>query len=370
MSQPGPLQVSTRRPSLVSGVVIALLIVVLFPQSSSAKLSRSERSAALDEIEKLEVRLLKADGDIRSATVTVREMESELTALETRLAKAQERLEERRERMSLRLKVMYRLRHRGFLPLLFSAETPHEFLRVARYLWWIIKADDESVGTWRSEVDGHEELARKVATRRVDMLQRAGEVSIQRDEARRLRDERREIVGKLHRSDKRRMKTMLVQRRAKKLDVSLDLRNEAPPTELPVEKATRTAARFERNRGRLPMPSVGSVRKTGRGVDILAPEGRPIRAVAEGQVLKVLHISGFGLVCIIDHGEGWSSVYAHASGYSVRVGETVRSGQEIGTVGQTGSLEGPRLHFQIRKNQEAQDPLRWLLIPAGVSVKR
>jgi murein DD-endopeptidase MepM/ murein hydrolase activator NlpD len=117
------------------------------------------------------------------------------------------------------------------------------------------------------------------------------------------------------------------------------------------------------------MPAVGPVRASGRGIDILAPEGRPIRAVADGQVLKILHISGFGLVCIIDHGSGWSTVYGHASGYAVRVGQTVRSGEEIGTVGQTGSLEGPRLHFQIRKNQDPQKPLKWLMIPPGIDVR-
>jgi septal ring factor EnvC (AmiA/AmiB activator) len=352
--------------SLVLGLLVA---VFLLPAPADAALSRAERRAALDEIERLEVELLKADNDIRSATVTVREMESELTELESRMATAADRLEERKGRMALRLRVMYRLRHRGFLPLLFSAETPHEFLRVARYLWWIIRADDESLGAWRSELDVHRSIQHRVAKERRVMLQRAGLVSLKRDEARRLRDERQGLVGKLHRSDRRYLKTLLVQRRDKRLDVSLDLRREAPPPELRIEQAERTNPLFERSKGRLPMPAVGSVRTSGRGIDILAPEGRPIRAVADGQVLKILHISGFGLVCIIDHGSGWSTVYGHASGYAVRVGQTVRSGEEIGTVGQTGSLEGPRLHFQIRKNQDPQKPLKWLMIPPGIDVR-
>ena len=338
------------------------------PAPAEAGLSRKERRQVLDEIERLEVELLKADDAIRSTTVTVREMESELGELETQLRQAEERLEERKSRMSLRLRMMYRLRHRGFLPLLFSAETPHEFLRVARYLWWIVKADNESMSGWEGQVSNHRELQHRVIAERSNLLERAGRISLERDESRRLRDERKQLVGRLHRSDKRYMKTLLVQRRDKKLDVSLDLRQEKPPPEIPVEKAQRENLRFERSRGRLPMPSVGSVRTSGRGIDILAPEGRPIRAVADGQVLKVLHISGFGLVCIIDHGNGWSTVYGHAASYSVRVGQSVRSGEEIGSVGQTGSLEGPRLHFQIRKNQDPQKPLDWLLIPPGINV--
>jgi septal ring factor EnvC (AmiA/AmiB activator) len=351
---------------LLVGVLTAAFLV---PAPSEAALSRKERRQALDEIERLEVELLKADDDIRSTTVTVREMESALKELEQQLSHSEERLEERRSRMALRLRAMYRLRHRGFLPLLFSAETPHEFLRVARYLWWIIKSDDESMHSWADQVRERKELQSRVVSERSSMLERAGRVSIERDEARRLRDERKGLVGKLQRADKRYMKTLLVRRRDKKLDVSLDLRQEKPPKDLPVERAEQSSLRFERSRGRLPLPAVGSIKVSGRGIDILAPEGRPIRAVADGQVLKVLHISGFGLVCIIDHGSGWSTVYGHAASYSVRVGQTVTSGEEIGAVGQTGSLEGPRLHFQIRKDQDAQKPLRWLLVPPGIDVK-
>jgi septal ring factor EnvC (AmiA/AmiB activator) len=355
------------RAGLLTGLLVAAF---LLPPSPGLGLSRTERRAVLDDIERLEVKLLRADQDIRSATVRVRQMEADLAESEARLGAAEDRLSERKGRLELRLRVMYRLRHRGFLPLLFSADTPHEFLRVARYLWWIIRADEESLDGWRSELTKHRKIQGRINEARSSMLQRAGVVSMQRDEARSLRDERQDLVGNLQSSDRRYMKTLLVQRRDKKLDVSLDLRQEAPPEELPVEQPERTHRRFERSRGRLPMPTVGDVRKSGRGIDILAPEGRPIRSVAEGQVLKVLHISGFGLVCIIDHGGGWSTVYGHASGYSVRAGQSVHSGQEIGTVGQTGSLEGALLHFQIRKDQDPQSPIKWLQIPPGINVRR
>ena len=359
------------RPKVNPALLAAALVAVLMlPATPSEALTRAERRAALDEIERLEIKLLRADKEIRTTTVRVREMEAELSESEGRLGAAGSRLDERRSRLALRLRVMYRLRHRGFLPLLFSADTPHEFLRVARYLWWIIRADEQALEGWKTELSAHQQLQAGINKERSAMLERAGVISIQRDEARRLRDERQGIVGKLQRADRRYMKTLLVQRRDKRLDVSLDLREENPPEELAVEEPKRVEQLFERSRGRLPMPTVGDVRTSGRGIDILAPEGRPIRAVAAGQVLKVLHISGFGLVCIIDHGSGWSTVYGHASGYVVRAGQSVHSGQEIGTVGQTGSLEGPRLHFQIRQDQDPQSPLKWLQIPPGINVRR
>ena len=124
-----------------AAVPAALLLALLLPQTAEARLNRQERQRVLSEIERIEVNLLRADEDIRAATATIREMEADLRDLETALEQSGGRLEERQNRMALRLRAMYRLRHHGFLPLLFSAESPHQFLRVARYLWWIIKAD-------------------------------------------------------------------------------------------------------------------------------------------------------------------------------------------------------------------------------------
>ena len=118
------------------------------------------------------------------------------------------------------------------------------------------------------------------------------------------------------------------------------------------------------------MPAVGAVRRAGRGVAILADEGEPIRAVADGEVAKILEIAGFGNVLILRHGDGWSTVYGHAESYSVRPGEQVRSGAVVGVVGSTGSLEGPRLHFEVRQGTGPEDPLDWLRVPPGISVQR
>jgi len=343
-------------------------VVAVLPSPAVEALSRAERKEVLKEIERLEVELLRADDDIRGATVAIREMDAQLADIEKQRSDSNGRMDEREERMAIRLKAMYRLRHRGFLPLLFAAKTPHEFLRIARYLWWIVKADNEAVRDWRKDVDNQKELKERLDTERDAVLARTGEIAIQAKASGQLRDERQALIGTIGPRDRRHIKTMLVEKRAKKLDVSLDLRNEAPPAEIPVE-ATAPTVSFERNKRRLPMPVVGPVSPSGRGIDIEAPEGRSIRAVADGQVLKILHISGFGLVCIIDHGGGWSSVYGHASGYTVKVGQPVQSGEEIGLVGQTGSLEGPRLHFQIRHEQEAKKPLDWLLIPPGIRVR-
>ncbi len=95
------------------------------------------------------------------------------------------------------------------------------------------------------------------------------------------------------------------------------------------------------------------------GIDIAAPAGTPIRAVADGNVILAAPTSGYGNYTCIDHGGGLSSCYAHQSSYAVTSGG-VRQGTVIGYVGCTGSCFGDHLHFEVRINGAAVDPMGYL----------
>lgn len=96
------------------------------------------------------------------------------------------------------------------------------------------------------------------------------------------------------------------------------------------------------------------------GIQIQADAGTPIKAVAGGKVRFADWFKGYGKLVILDHGEGYYSLYAQASELAVAEGQIVAPGQVIGTVGDTGSLVGNSLYFEIRKNGIPQDPLLWL----------
>lgn len=96
------------------------------------------------------------------------------------------------------------------------------------------------------------------------------------------------------------------------------------------------------------------------GVDIAAPEGTPIRAVEQGEVVYSDQLRGYGNIVIVRHAGGLVSVYAHNQVNLVREGQQVARGQVIAKVGSTGRVTGPHLHFEIRRNNAAQDPLFYL----------
>ena len=96
------------------------------------------------------------------------------------------------------------------------------------------------------------------------------------------------------------------------------------------------------------------------GIDIAAAEGTPILAVDGGEVIYSDQLRGYGNIVIIRHAGGLVSVYAHNQVNLVRDGAKVERGDIVGKVGSTGRVTGPHLHFEIRKNNAVQNPLRYL----------
>ena len=109
--------------------------------------------------------------------------------------------------------------------------------------------------------------------------------------------------------------------------------------------------------------SSGFGRRGGRpheGIDIAARKGTPIVASDAGRVIHSGWMRGYGKVVIIKHAGAYRTVYAHASRLHVRKGEFVERGQKIAEVGSTGRSSGPHLHFEIRRGQTPQNPMRHL----------
>jgi septal ring factor EnvC (AmiA/AmiB activator) len=97
-----------------------------------------------------------------------------------------------------------------------------------------------------------------------------------------------------------------------------------------------------------------------KGVDIRAPEGTPVKAVAEGTVAYAGWLRGYGNLLILDHGGGYHTLMGHLASMAPAVGASVAAGEVVGEVGDTGSLKGAYLYFELRRGGQAVDPVPWL----------
>jgi murein DD-endopeptidase MepM/ murein hydrolase activator NlpD len=96
------------------------------------------------------------------------------------------------------------------------------------------------------------------------------------------------------------------------------------------------------------------------GIDIAAPEGTPVLAAADGYVMFSDVLRGYGNVVILRHTNGYMTVYAHNKVNLVKEEQFVRRGDRLATVGKSGRASGANLHFEVRRNNQARDPLPYL----------
>jgi murein DD-endopeptidase MepM/ murein hydrolase activator NlpD len=134
---------------------------------------------------------------------------------------------------------------------------------------------------------------------------------------------------------------------------------------LPAEVAPppRTGSLFQWPiRGEI-LAGFGETTESGRneGINIAAPRGTPIRAAEAGVVAYAGNeLRGYGNLVLIRHADGWVTAYAHTDAILVERGQEVAAGQEVATVGDTGAVSGPQLHFEIRQGSDSVDPLDYL----------
>ncbi|MCP4580975.1 MAG: peptidoglycan DD-metalloendopeptidase family protein [candidate division Zixibacteria bacterium] len=137
---------------------------------------------------------------------------------------------------------------------------------------------------------------------------------------------------------------------------------------------TEAAEAFKNLKGKLLWPVKGKIlRKFGKikdkkyntvisnpGIDINAEAGIKVVAASTGEAAYISWLRGYGSFVILDHGGGYYSLYAHLDDIFVEKGQFITAGEYIATVGETGSLSGPLLHFELRYGKEQLDPLPWL----------
>jgi murein hydrolase activator len=138
---------------------------------------------------------------------------------------------------------------------------------------------------------------------------------------------------------------------------------------------TETHTGFRALKGKLPAPVRGLIEvgfgkvinpkfntvTVQKGLDLRAPLGTDVVAVAAGTVVFSGWLKGYGNVLIVDHGDEYHTVYTHLANSVVELGQAVAASQRIGQVGDTGSLKGPFLYFEVRRKGVAVDPQLWLV---------
>jgi len=337
-----------------------------------------KEKTAFQELKHTEEEVQLTEKYVRKLTRQEETFEKELAATMEEVRRAREALRLQTELLAWRLREIYKYGRTNSLEFLLSSESFAQLLSRFRYLALVADSDRnlmqgfdrERLQLEESEAKLRNQLARVSALRNEKekekrnlllLKKRKGEV------AKQIQDERKsyeEAAKELERTAAR-IKAVL--------EALEKRRQEELAKKIPTPQ-WMAYPEFEKNRGVLNWPVSGSiVGKFGNnthprfgtttfnpGIDISAPLGTDIRAVARARVDYSSWLAGLGNCVILNHGGGYYTIYAHASEVFVKVGQEVSTGQVIGKVGDSGSLKGSCLHFEIRRGKQALDPGAWL----------
>lgn len=301
-------------------------------------------------------------------------LSADLARTRTRLVKERERLEERRAVLGRRMRNIYKFGEKPGLQVLLGAASAVDLVR--RFEWLLLVADQD-----RRLFEDIQSSVARVRETEAELARKQGEVAKIREESEAeqsklmgTRQERNSLLGSV-RTEKQRREGLIhelqqAENQLKDLLEELEARaKQALEGGLPPG-----GTGFEQMKGNLPWPVNGrvsrwfGVQKDQRfgtstfngGIDIEAESETDVLAVHLGRADYVNWLPGYGQCIIVNHGGGYYSLYAHTSKVFVSPGDMVQKGDVIATVGETGSLLGNILHFEIRKDAEPVNPAPWL----------
>ncbi len=348
-------------------------------ERAKAAEARKRETGLLSELETIERTLAQKRRDLGVLNGRIRKAHAEILALEGEIGRLEARRAGQQEVLSRRLRAMYKLHNQGgVLPLVLAGEDPVAQAVQLRHLTTLAVVDARLIREYRGTSESLAERKGSVEAQRRELASLRAKVDEERQEVDREAARRRALLAKVREEGAyhERMVGELSEA-AKRLEAlirELQARQRRVAKLPPGKGAEPPAIGFGTLRGMLPWPADGRIvgafgeqvhprfgtRTFKRGIDIEAGEGTGIASVAAGHVVYTDWFKGYGNLIILDHGNDYYTLYAHAAEIRVREGEDVRQGQIIGTVGDTGSLAGPRLYFEVRYQGRPQDPAEWL----------
>jgi septal ring factor EnvC (AmiA/AmiB activator) len=334
---------------------------------------RRQRSL-LEAVEALDIAAAELAREVRLARQHAERARAEHQAVEAEATEIERRLAVTQRAMSYRAVALYKSGELAGVRMLFSAGGVREFLARVSALRLLLERDAELLERHRAQTATLAAARERTLTAAEASEQAAGELRSRSADLAHERAAKKQLVARLH-ADRIRERVALVEleKAARALEETLaNLRGSAPSASKPLSGPSFASLRHALS----PPVDVPMARGFGRvideefftetfrkGVEYDAPRGTPVRAVADGHVRYAGWFRGFGRLVILDHGDEYFSVSGHLSEMAVAVGDRVNAGDLIGEVGDTGSLGGTQLYFEIRRGSDPLDPSEWLRQP-------
>lgn len=367
---------------------------------------QTEKSAAQQALQQTEKEIGDLEKNIRSLEAEQKKNEQEILEFEIEKGKFESRRRQQQKLVALQSRAAYQAGQSEPLRLFFNQQDPALVSHNLTYYQYLQQARQQQIKQFQATVQQLSELQAAIDLHQQELEQQKTQLQQQRDQLAELRQQRRQLVAELDKKQQGSQQQLSSRKQEqKKLNdllaaIEQKLARQAEQERLRRERERQLALQqnrarirqqqqaparggqqvssqfshpggnFAQARGKLPWPvngrllaGFGSPRNDTRskwdGVLIQAAEGHQVRVIHPGRVVFADWLRGSGLLVIVDHNDGYLSLYGHNQSLLVSAGDNLKAGQPIATVGNTGGQSQSALYFAIRKQGQATDPGQW-----------
>lgn len=377
---------------------------------------QEEKSGVQKDLRSTETDIGKLEKQVEALQLELKKTEGELERLDTEKKKLQSARIEQQRLIAIQARSAYQNGREEYLKLLLNQQNPEKFARTLTYYDYLSQARLTQLRNFNETLRQLANVEKDISLQQAQLLTQQGTLDSQRQELEKVRTERKEVLAKLNNdvkardqklqareqdqadlskvlktieetlarqareAEEARQKALLAAQEAEKQrqrEALAASNSDAPkkPKAIPgplVSSSGETfGGAFSAARGKLPWPVNGRLlarfgetrgddsRAKWDGVMISASQGSQVRAVHGGRVVFADWLRGAGLLVILDHGNGYLSLYGHNQSLLKSAGDVVKAGEAISTVGNSGGQNSSGLYFAIRQQGRPSDPAQW-----------
>lgn len=330
--------------------------------------NKDKRDSVRTELKDLEIKIAKASKDLRKTQRKYKKSDKKLKKTRIELKKLKKNLGKQHKLLAAQIRSAFAMGQQPQLKMLLNQQDPAEMGRAMVYYTYLNQARGKEIESFIASIEKEKILEAKVVEVSNELKALLSEKRSSKKKLDRHKNNRKNLLAKLEKdidhqqitlegleSSRGRIETLLESLGELLADIPAGPLNQKPFGDL---------------KGKLPWPvkgnlgaSFGSERKQGdlkwNGVIIRADYDTPVRAVSNGRVAFADWLQGYGFITIIDHNDGYMSLYGYSQELYKQVGDWVEAGEVIASVGDSGGQLRSGLYFEIRKQGKPVNPKKW-----------
>ena len=337
-------------------------------ENAISKVGKKE-SAVLKNLQKIGSQLKLKKRELEIYKWNFKNNQKKIFSLEPRLKKAEQKIKSHKKILGLRLRSIYKEGPMFPLRVAFSSNNVTDLMQRIKYMDLIAQQDSQMLQEYLTKLEKIKQDKSSLYKVRAKLVSLKKNTVSKKREIEKTKKEKSVYLKKI-----KRKKNLSVKVRKELLAASNNLNSLID--KLLMKLVSGEGLDISDKKGRLKLPLKGRIlNKFGRkrvkeyesyivynGINVKARRGTPVQAVFDGKVLYTGELEGYGNLVIVGHGKEYHSLYGHLDSIKVAANKVVKTGEVIALSGDSGSLEGETLYFELRKNGKPIEPVRWFRV--------